>query len=267
MDLHAALLAAALDAALEAGRAVMPDFGRADDVRFKSPGQPVTPADLRADRILRDRLGAADPAAGWLSEETVDSAARLACERVWVVDPIDGTQRFLDGIPEFGISVALVERGEPVVAVIHNPATGCSYHAVAGRGAFRDGVPITCAGVPAGATPRLLVSSAEVAAGELAGLAAGFEMRSLGSTSIKLASAADGTGDVYLSRRAKGEWDVCAGALIVREAGGVVSDAAGAALAFNRPVPLVQGVLAGSPTAHALLLAQIREAAGERGPN
>jgi myo-inositol-1(or 4)-monophosphatase len=266
-DLDAAL-AAALDAVQLAGRAVMPDFGRASGVRLKGPGQPVTDADFRADRILRERLRAFDPAAGWLSEETADSPDRLTRRRVWVVDPIDGTQRFLDGIPEFGISVALVEAGEAVLGVVHNPASGECYHALCGGGAYRDGTRIAVpAPRPGGDRGRLLVSADELHAGELDGLDPLLERLVVGSTSIKLARVAAGDGAAYLSRRGKGEWDVCAGALIVAEAGGWATDAAGRRFVYNRPVPLVNGVLAGTVRAHARILAELRAAPGGSGPN
>ena len=127
-------LALALGAAAEAGRLVMEAFRTDQDVHHKSPDQPVTEADLQADRLLADRLLAEHPDYGWLSEETVDRPERLARSRVWVVDPIDGTRSFIAGYAEFGISVGLVEDGVPVLGVIQNPAREELFWAVRGGG-------------------------------------------------------------------------------------------------------------------------------------
>src|SRR5262249_17965162 len=110
----------------------LPAFRAETEVRFKSPDQPVTDADLAADRILHEMLLGARPEYGWLSEETRDSPERLGRERLWVVDPIDGTNSFVLGIPEFAVSIGLVDRGRPVIGVVYNPATDELYHAVAG---------------------------------------------------------------------------------------------------------------------------------------
>jgi myo-inositol-1(or 4)-monophosphatase len=241
----AADLEIARDAALLAGEAVMRHFRRGEPVHFKSADQPVTAADLVADRILRERLLAERPGYGWLSEETIDDPERLARDRVWIVDPIDGTNSFVAGLPEFVISVALAERGEPVVGVIHNPATGELYHAVRGGGAYLAAARIRVAAPPlAGTVPVLLASRAEEAAGAFAELEGRWEVRLLGSTAYRMVRVADGSAQATFSARAKSDWDVCAAALIVMEAGGSVGDARGAPLVFNLPVPAHQGVRA-----------------------
>jgi len=129
-------LALAILAVEAAGRAVMRHFGEELHVVEKSRDQPVTAADLEADLILRHALLGARPGYGWLSEETTDRRDRLAAERVWIVDPLDGTRSFIDGWPEFTISVGLAERGRAAVGVIHNPATAELFWAVRGGGAF-----------------------------------------------------------------------------------------------------------------------------------
>src|SRR5512135_2883144 len=122
-------VALAAAAALEAGRAAMSRFGSDLVVTHKAPDQPLTEADLEANRILHERLVGARPDYGWLSEETADDPERLERERVWIVDPIDGTRSFIAGRPEFSISVGVVERGRPMVGVVLNPATGELYAA------------------------------------------------------------------------------------------------------------------------------------------
>lgn len=115
-------LVLALDAARAAAEVVRSYIGRNLGVRHKSPDQPLTEADLAADRLLRERLLAARPDYGWLSEETADSEERLGRQSVWIVDPIDGTRSFIAGRPEFSISVGLAVNGTPRVGVIVNPA-------------------------------------------------------------------------------------------------------------------------------------------------
>src|SRR5690606_36352902 len=153
---------------------------------YKSPDQPVTAADLAADRLLRERLSAAFPSYGWLSEETVDSRDRLARSRVWIVDPIDGTNSFVAGSPEFVVCVGLVEEGEPAVGVVYNPATGELYHAVRGGGAFRNGEPIRVSGARAEGEPGIMIASrSELARGELVAYEASCRFLPLGSTAYR----------------------------------------------------------------------------------
>lgn len=256
----------ALSAATAAGRVVMETFGTDPDVRHKGPDQPVTDADLAADAVLKERLLGARPGDGWLSEESADRPDRLQRRRVWIVDPIDGTRSFIAGYREFGISVALVDAGEPVVGVIYNPARDHMVWATAGGGAFAlerwtelgddvDRVVDTAAPLDAGAGPggTLLASRSERRAGEFDAFEDTWAIRELGSTAWKMAASAMGWG-AYISRGPKSEWDVAAGALIVPEAGGVATDLRGRAFRFNRPAPSVYGVVAGAPEEHGRLL-------------
>ncbi|MEO5352360.1 MAG: hypothetical protein H7835_04010, partial [Magnetococcus sp. XQGC-1] len=103
-------------------------------LRDKGRNNPLTRADLEADQLLRQRLLGARPGYGWLSEETADSPERLSCRRVWIVDPMDGTKEFIRGLPEFAVSIALVEEGRPVAACVHNPATRELFSATLGGG-------------------------------------------------------------------------------------------------------------------------------------
>lgn len=256
-DLHADL-ELALAAAHAAGLAVLPSFRTAQEVRYKGPDQPVTAADLRADAILRERLLGERPGYGWLSEETADSSERLGCERVWVVDPIDGTSSFVEGVAEWAVSVGLVVGSEAVLGVVFNPATGETYHAVRGRGAFRDGVPVRVSATAADApSPALAASRYEIGRGDFEGLDARWRLVPLGSTTYKMMRVADGRADAFLSRGPKSEWDLCAASLIVAEAGGRVTDAAGAPLRFNQQSPSRHGIVVSNGTLHGDLLAQL----------
>jgi myo-inositol-1(or 4)-monophosphatase len=261
----------ALDAAWAAGAAVMAWFRTGAEVRHKGPDQPVTDADLEADAVLADRLLGGRPDYGWLSEETVDGADRLGRDRVWVVDPLDGTRSFIQGYREFAVSVALVESGEAILGVVYNPASRDLYWAERGRGAYHaagctGGVSAgSGGGRPAGVRLRiqepdserarsLLASRSEIARGDFAALLPRWELRPLGSTAYKLAGVASGAGRAYLSRGPKSEWDVAAGALLVTEAGGAATDLRGEALRYNRADPSVRGVLAAPGSLHGELL-------------
>lgn len=257
----------ALSAAHVAGEAIMPSFRSNPTVRHKSPDQPVTDADLAADAILAERLREARPDYGWLSEETVDRPDRLERDRVWIVDPLDGTWSFIAGYREFAVSVGLVADGEAVVGVVYNPARDEVFWATKGGGAFRarhwsggrEGArPLAIEDPPRGFRPALLASRSEVANDELAPLTAGWHVRPCGSTAYKLAAVASGIGHGFMSRGPKQEWDVAAGALMVAEAGGRVTDLRGAELRYNRPDPYVHGVLAAAQGLHATLLGHAR---------
>jgi myo-inositol-1(or 4)-monophosphatase len=237
-----------IEAARAAGIEVAARFGAVAEVRYKGPDQPVTEADLAADRLLRSHLLNARPEYGWLSEETADSPERLERARVWVVDPIDGTNAFVAAIPEFVISVALVEEGIPVLGVVYNPVTDEMYEAARGLGARRNGEPIRVAGPGgSGERPVLLASRWEIEAGVMAAYDAGWHLRPLGSTAYRMVKVADGSGHAFLSPARKNEWDVCGAALIVSEAGGRVTRGDGEELRFNQQDPVVRGIAAWSP--------------------
>ena len=257
-------LALAVDATRRAGDVVMRFFGRDLVVEHKSPGQPLTEADLAADRLLQELLMGARPEYGWLSEETVDRPDRLQRRRVWIVDPIDGTRSFIAKLPEFSISVALVEDGAAVVGVVYNPARDELFYAVRGGGASLS------LGGAAGVTLRvsergidehvtMLASRSEIAVGEFDSFRDGWSVAPGGSTAYKLAGVAAGRGEAFLSRGPKSEWDICAGVLLVSEAGGRTTDVNGAAPQFNRPDPYVHGIVAASDKLHDAVLAKIRE--------
>jgi myo-inositol-1(or 4)-monophosphatase len=202
---------------------------------LKSDKSPVTEADHAADAELKAGLLSL-LACGWLSEETADTPERLDETHVWVVDPLDGTKEFIAGIPEYSVAVALVEGGDPILGVVHNPSTGDVFTAVRGGGAHRNGNPIS---VAEGKT--LLASRSEIKRGEF---------------KLGLVAAGEGT---TLSRGPKWEWDVCAGALIVRESGGAATDVFGGQFRFNQRFPKVKGILAGAPASYHRALEQITE--------
>lgn len=259
---HATDLALAMDAVRRAGEVVMRYFGEDLVVEHKSPDQPLTAADLAADALLHELLIGARPDYGWLSEETVDRPDRLARRRVWIVDPIDGTRSFIAKLPEFAISVGLVEDGEPVAGVVFNPARDELYHAVRGEGAFmsrggKPAVPLRVSARGMGDALTMLASRSEIAAGEFDPFGDGWRIEPAGSTAYKLAGVAAGHGEAFVSRGPKSEWDICAGALLVSESRGRTTDLGGAVLQFNCEDPYVHGILATNGTVHEAVLATV----------
>ena len=246
----------ALRAARAAAEVIRPAFRAGMEVRYKDPDQPVTDADVQADRVIREVLAGGRPEYGWLSEETADSPERLGRARVWVVDPIDGTNSFVAGIAEFAVSIGLVEGERAVLGVVCNPITGEVYHAVEGGGAFLDGKPIRVA--EAAEVPRILCSRSELRRGELEVFQPAFAVQALGSTAYKMAKVADGTGHAFLSSGPKHEWDVCGAEVIVREAGGRVTGLDGAPFRYNQPRPSWRGVVASNGAVHDAVVAAAR---------
>lgn len=227
------------------------------DVAFERKEErddPVTAADHAADRVLRRILPA--PGEGWLSEESRDDPSRLECRRVWVVDPIDGTREFVEGIPEWCISIGLIEDGLPVAGGIFNPATDELV-----LGSLDDGV--TYNGSPAKVTePELdgppitvLASRSETKRGEWERFQDGrFDVRPCGSVAYKMALVAAGRVDATWTLVGKSEWDVVGGTALVRAAGGLVTLADGSEPAFNQPTPIYPNfVAAGRRVATALV--------------
>jgi myo-inositol-1(or 4)-monophosphatase len=251
-----ARLGAAVD---EAGALALRHFRNPGEHWYKGPGQVVTEADLQVDALLRERLLGAPPDAGWLSEESRDDGSRFAAQRVWIVDPIDGTRAFADGIPEFTISIALVDQGVPVLGVVLNPATGERFEAGRGAGATLNGRSLRVSGRTALAGARLLSSRGEIGKRRWRELIPEAEVRTMGSLAYKLALIATGRFDGLLSLRRTHDWDIAAALLILEEAGAVLSDAAGRPLRLNRDPPRHDGlVAASSPALHGLLLARLR---------
>ncbi|MCZ4342357.1 3'(2'),5'-bisphosphate nucleotidase CysQ [Sphingomonadaceae bacterium G21617-S1] len=211
----------------------------------KTPGSPVCDIDLAADALLRERLMALDPEAGWLSEETVDSADRLNCVRVWVVDPIDGTRDYVRGREGWAVSIALVEGGRPMIGVLDAPARGEHWRAQAGRGATRNGEPIR-------ASQRIALPGARVPADVLPRPDGDLVMVGKpNSIALRIAMVGADEADLLATLRWGHEWDIAAAALIAQEAGATVTDALGRPLRYNSTKGEQFGVLATAPAIHA----------------
>jgi myo-inositol-1(or 4)-monophosphatase len=242
-------LAVALDAAREAGAILLRHYREGAEAWEKSEDNPVTHADLESDRAIAERLRAAFPDDALLSEETVQDPARTAKRRVWIVDPMDGTKEFTKRIPEFCVSIALVEAGEPVVGAILNPAAGVACWATRGGGTWREGVRVHVTAPARLADAVVIASRTEISRHQFDPYEGWFkEIRPVGSIAWKLACIACGEGDLNVSVAPKNEWDVCAGDLLVREAGGRYLAFDGKPRIYNQRETLIEaGMAAGAP--------------------
>lgn len=248
-------LALAMETAREAGKAVLGFFRKELSIRDKGNDNPVTQADLEADRILKMRLLGSRPDYGWLSEETTDSPERLQKRRVWVVDPIDGTKEFIRGVPEFAISIGLAEEGSAILGVVYNPATSEMFLAMRGEGAHLDGRPIRVSSTCAIEDALLEASRTEFAGGRFARIRKSISrIEPIGSIAYKLARVAAGQADMVFSFTPKSEWDLCGAAAILSAAGGVISLPDGGPIRFNRANTQFPGVAATNGLLHPALL-------------
>jgi myo-inositol-1(or 4)-monophosphatase len=264
--LRSALLNVMIGAARKAARSLKRDFGEVEhlQVSLKGPANFVTAADRRAEEILRAELAKARPGYGFLGEEggRQEGADKTHC---WIVDPLDGTTNFLHSIPQFAISIALEREGTIVAGVIYNPATEELFTAERGKGAFlndkrlrvaarkRLAEAVVACGLPHLGRGDLALFRKEFAAVQekVAGL------RRFGSAALDLAWVAAGRLDGYWERDLS-PWDMAGGIIMVREAGGFVTDINGRDDIFGN-----SEILAGNDTMHRELLALIKQAARE----
>ncbi len=233
-------IAAALAAAREVFARYTPGQVQAE---FKARHDPVTQADRELDAVLRKNLLRANE--GWFSEETKDDSSRLRHERVWIVDPLDGTREFVEGIPEFCVAIAMVERGHPVAGGICNPATGEEFLGSIESGLTYNAKPGRASQCASLNGAVVLASRSETKRGEWRQFEnAPFKVQPMGSVAYKLARVSAGLADISFTLTPKNEWDVAAGAALVLSAGGYVQTLENSALVCNQQNPLLSGLIA-----------------------
>lgn len=228
----------------------------------KSRGEPVTEADIAIDGYLRGWLEPARPDYGWLSEETGRNLARSDAARMFIVDPIDGTTAFLKQRPHFSISVAIAERGRARTGVVYNPILDELFVAEEGSGARLNGTPIRVSECPAVEGCRILGQRDTFAhpAWDVPPLTPwpSMQVESRSSIAYRMALVAAGRFDAALVLSAKHDWDMAAGDVIVREAGGCVTASDGNPLVFGGPAAVQRSMVCAGPRLHALLLERLR---------
>jgi len=243
----------------EAGAIARKYFGGTYKSWSKSHGNPVTDADIEIDAFLKETLLAARPHYGWLSEETPDDPARLTRERIFVVDPIDGTHGFLKGRPHFTIVATVVTEGRPETAAIFNPITDEMFVAAAGEGATENGAALNVSAKFDFAHSRLLTGRDFIDDPRWPTPWPPLTVESRASIAYRMALVARGDFDAMISLTDKSDWDLAAGDLIVREAGGRVTSQTGETLRYNQTRPVQQGVICAGPALHERLLERLRE--------
>jgi len=232
--------------ALEAAVSVLARFVPGSVRVYGSDRGPVTEADLIVNQVLRQFL--VRDGEGWLSEESADDLHRLKKHRVWVVDPLDGTREFVDGVPEWCVSVGLVENGRPIAGGICNPATGETLLGSPETGLLCNGKRVGVSQKRDLAGALVLASRTEFKRGEWEPFQdTHLVIRPVGSVAYKLALVAAGLADATWTLTPKNEWDIAAGVALVEAAGGFVQDLESSSLTFNNQITLVSGLLAGGP--------------------
>ena len=245
-------------AAIDAGEIAQRIHAREEiETWSKSGGSPVTNADLAVDRMLQERLRAARPDYGWISEESPDDQSRLSARRVFVVDPIDGTVAYVRGRPWWAVSIAIVEAGLPVAGVLHAPAVAEIYDAAEGQGARLNGKPIkvTHRAVLEGA--GLLADPRFIRRSDWPRPWPDMRIESRNSVAYRMALTAAGAFDAVIAISSKCDWDLAAADLIVREAGGLCTDHLGEAFVYNLPTVRKQSLVCAGRALHGLILDRV----------
>lgn len=246
--------------AVRAGSILLDHYAKRSSVTWKAPGDPVTEADRVANDFLTKELHRAHPDDGVLSEEAPDDRSRLTKRRVWMVDPIDGTLEFVSHVGEFAVMIGLAVEGRSVAGVVYQPTTGRLYYAVEGGGAFvehagaRVRLSVSSESDPSQAT-LALSRSHQSARVDLVRRRLGISKTILsGSIGLKIGLICERRADLYLQLGSRThQWDICAPEVILREAGGIATDAHNHPLIYNRSESRnLHGIIAGNSAMHRL---------------
>lgn len=251
-------LALLIDAAKAAGE-IAARYWRKHPKTWEKPGHqgPVSEADIAVDDMLRETLTSARPDYGWLSEETADDLSRLEAFRTFIVDPIDGTRAFLGGERTFAHSLAVVEDGRPVAAAVYLPLRDKLYTASKGGGSSLNGTPLQVSNNQRIEGADVLIARPILEPRYWSGPVPFVHRHYRPSLAYRLCLIAEGRFDAMVTLRDSWNWDIAAGALMISEAGGVVSDRKGHPLVFNIPHPVSAGVIAANAKLHKALLKRL----------
>ena len=252
LALLAAAAAAAGEIALRHFRCGVENWNKSDG------GGPVSAADLEINDMLAAELPAARPDYGWLSEESTDTGARLDRDRIFIVDPIDGTRAFIEGSPGFSIALAVAERGRITAGVVHLPARGETYAAMLGAGATLNGRPIRASSRADLAGANVLAGKPQMNPDNWPGGVPDVTRHFRSSLAWRFCLVGAARFDAMFTFRPAWEWDIAAGSLIAAEAGVAITDAAGGPISFNAPGARAPGVIAAPQPLHRRLLAHRR---------
>jgi len=222
----------------------------------KSDNTPVSEADIAVNQLLKQRLLTARQDYGWLSEETEDDCSRLKKQRVWVVDPIDGTRAFLRGGDDWTISVAMVENGKTITAAVLQPTESMLFTAVRGNGAYMNRKPITTTSTQNIRHCRMAANAGAFRAEYWQVPWPEMTITGYNSMALRLAHVAQGQEDATLTISSKSDWDLAAADLLVQEAGGRVSTLNGRPLIYNGIHPVHDNIAAAGPVLYDLLMRQ-----------
>ena len=251
-------LALLVEAAKASGKIARHHFNASPDVWDKADGAgPVTEADLAIDAMLKSELLGARQDYGWLSEETEDGKARQEHDRVFIIDPIDGTRAFIAGEKTFSHSLAIAEHGRVTAAAVYLPMLDLLYTATEDTPALLNGVPIKASAHDRAEGATVLATKSNLKPEHWGGIVPAIKRHFRPSLAYRLCLVAQGRFDAMVTLRDCWEWDIAAGDLIVRQAGGCVTDRHNGALMFNNPHPKTAGCLASGHSVHEGLMAQL----------
>ena len=249
-------------AALAAGELALSYQDKGAKAWDKSPGNPVTEADIAVNQLLIRHLVEARPDYGWLSEETQDDPAARQKHRVWVVDPIDGTRAFMrEDDPYWCIAIALIEDGEAVAGLIHAPRLDELYMAHAGGGAFLNDTQIRVSECEAETGCRMIAAPQMIDHKDWPEPWPDMQVADPkpNATLLRMAFVAAGTWDATIALARKSDWDLAAGTVLVREAGGLATTHLGEPFTFNGIVPAQRSLIAAGGDLHPLLVQRVRQ--------
>lgn len=243
------LLKIAQTAASRAGDILLDYYKDEYEIRDKSYHNPVTTADNAADDFLKEFILRETPEFGWLSEETKDSPERLEKEFVWIVDPLDGTKEFIEGVPHFVVSVGLVKDGEPYLGVIYNPVRKQMIYTNGIGDVLLNGDKTALCQAQELTEVGCVNSRSETRRGLWEPWKGTFrKLVPIGSVAYKLALVGTGQEDFFVTLRPKNEWDICAGHAILRANGGILKVLDGTEVHYNKTTTISKpGLVGGNP--------------------